>query len=484
LCHQYVAQEQTQEVRLPDGMPDIGTVLFAWGQVIIRGKEWHNGSAGVNGGVMVWVLYLPEDGAQVQKIETWIPFQQNWDFEDGGKDGVLQVVPELRSVDARTLTARKIMVRASIGILGRGTVSEDISVFTPTELPEDVQLLKKSYPMRLPVEAGEKAFQLEQKLPLSDTAVPSEQILRFGISPKISEWKVVSDKLVIRGVANVDALYLGTDGQLHTWDFELPFSQYAQLNQVYEDTVHAQIKFAVTNLELEQDEEGQFDFKAGITGQYTLYDTPILELVEDAYSPRRDVTILRKELQIPAILDSSAAPISAEEKISADMQRIVDVRFYPEHPTVHRQGDQVDVDLAACFQILGYAPDGELQTATVRWGENRTLSARENTGVKMFALPDGKPSVMIGAGEISVTAPLQLQTYVTMGQGMPVITGLELGEIAEPEPTRPSMILRRAGEESLWNIAKSAGSTVQAIQEANGITAELIPDKMLLIPIL
>ena len=32
-------QEQTLEVRLPDGMPDIGHVLGAWGQVIVRGKE-------------------------------------------------------------------------------------------------------------------------------------------------------------------------------------------------------------------------------------------------------------------------------------------------------------------------------------------------------------------------------------------------------------------------------------------------------------
>ena len=30
--------EQTQELKLPDGMPDIGRVLAAWGQTILRGK--------------------------------------------------------------------------------------------------------------------------------------------------------------------------------------------------------------------------------------------------------------------------------------------------------------------------------------------------------------------------------------------------------------------------------------------------------------
>ena len=28
--------EQTQEIKLPDGMPDIGRVLAAWGQTILR----------------------------------------------------------------------------------------------------------------------------------------------------------------------------------------------------------------------------------------------------------------------------------------------------------------------------------------------------------------------------------------------------------------------------------------------------------------
>ena len=41
---QIQTQEQTQEVRLPESMPDIGKVLGSWGQVLIRpvqpfGKE-------------------------------------------------------------------------------------------------------------------------------------------------------------------------------------------------------------------------------------------------------------------------------------------------------------------------------------------------------------------------------------------------------------------------------------------------------------
>ena len=35
-------QEETQELRLTEDMPDIGCVLGAWGQTLVRSKEFVN----------------------------------------------------------------------------------------------------------------------------------------------------------------------------------------------------------------------------------------------------------------------------------------------------------------------------------------------------------------------------------------------------------------------------------------------------------
>ena len=93
-------QEQTQEIRLTDGMPDIGKILCAWGQVVVRSKEWRNDSTSFSGGVMVWVLYAPEDGTQPRTLESWIPFQMKWDLPRDSRDGTLRIKPLLRFVDA------------------------------------------------------------------------------------------------------------------------------------------------------------------------------------------------------------------------------------------------------------------------------------------------------------------------------------------------------------------------------------------------
>ena len=135
-------QEQTQEVRLPDGLPDIGRVLTAWGQVILRSKEWRGNGMSASGGVMARVMYAPEDDSEPRCIDTWIPFQSKWDFPETEREGTIRVVPLLRGIDARTISARKMMVRASIGVLGEALVPWETEIFAPAKLPEGVELLR------------------------------------------------------------------------------------------------------------------------------------------------------------------------------------------------------------------------------------------------------------------------------------------------------------------------------------------------------
>ena len=87
LLQEVQTQEQTQELRLSDGMPDLGRTLGTWGQVILRSKEWQGDRVSISGGVMAFVLYVPEDGSEIRTLESWIPFQMKWDLPQGQREG-------------------------------------------------------------------------------------------------------------------------------------------------------------------------------------------------------------------------------------------------------------------------------------------------------------------------------------------------------------------------------------------------------------
>lgn len=476
-------QELTQEVRLTDGMPDIGRVLASWGQILIRGKDWRGSGAGVSGGVMVWVLYEPEEEGEPQIVETWLPFQMKWDFPETERDGTIRILPILRGVDARSLSARKLMARAGVGMQGLFMVPSDAELYMPTELPEDVRVLKNAYPVQLPKEAGEKAFNIEETLPLPASVPAVGKLLRYTLRPELMESKVVSDKLVMRGAAVLELLYLGTDGQIHTWEFEIPFSQYTQLDKEYGTDAVAQIDFAVTALELEQAEEENLNLKAGLTGQYVIYERPVIEIIQDAYSPIRTVRPQMLQLQLPAVLDSRTETVHASQGVQSDGIRMADVAFYPEPAQLRREGDQTVAELSGNFQMLYYDDQGQLHGGVARWEDTRDVPADRNTGLELTVQPSGKNQGTMGGGTADLHGDLQLQLQSTGDAGIPMVTGLELSEPIPLDPSRPSLILRRAGGDSLWELAKHTGSTVETIMKANGLQQEPDSDRLLLIPI-
>lgn len=474
--------ELTQELRLPEGMPDIGQVVSCWAQPVIRGKEWRSDRISVNGGVMCWVLYTPEDEGTSQSIAAWMPYQMKWDIPQTRHDGTILAQPFIRSADARSLSSRKLMLRANMGMQVQAMAPGETSAYTPGELPADVQVKKRTYPMLLPVEAGEKAFQIEEDIPLPTNLPQPEQLVRHSLHPQLSEWKLMTDKVVFRGAGHLHILYRGADGQLHTWDYELPISQYADLDREYDTEATADVLPAVTNLELDLI-DGQLRLKAGLTGQYMVYQRPLVEFVEDAYSPIRSVEPRWEELTIPAVLDNMNSTMRVEQSVETDGGNVIDLAFYPDSPQQSYGDDRVEVRLPGVFQLLGQNSQGALESTNAYWEETEMIPMAESSRVQTRVLPAGTPQAMANSGGVSMQADLAAHHQILGGQEMPTITGLTLGEEQAKDPVRPSLILRRAGEESLWDIAKATGTTVEDIRKANRLEGEPEAQRMLLIPI-
>ena len=479
VSREYQTQEQTQEIRIPDGMPDIGIVLACWGQPVLRGKEWRAEHVGITGGVMAKVLYLPEDVGVPQVVEVWLPFQMKWTIPGAGQDGTLTVELGVRSADARVLSARKLMVRVNVGAWMQAVVSDELAICQPDETPGDVQMLKNRYVLTLPKEAGEKAFALDEVLEFSASEPKPEQIVYIHLSPQVLEQKVLADKLIFRGLCIAHLLYRSGDGQLHSRDFDVPFSQYADLGGEFEPEATMQVFPIVTNLETELTPEGGIHLKAGMSGQYVIYDPVVADLVQDAYSPVRSCELSTGRLHAPALLQQTVSPVSVQVDPRVDVMRPVDLSLWVEQPYVTRDGACLEADIGGTFQMLYYDPEGQLQTVQTRWSETKELPVDPDADFACTLTCGSKPQ--FGSGMLC--GDLLLNLNVTDRQGMDMVCGLKLGEPVQPDPNRPSLVITKAGDNSLWQLAKENGTTVDLICQANGLSNEPAPDSVLLIPI-
>ena len=474
--------EQTQEVRLPDEMPDIGMVLAVWGQCVMRGKEWHSDGMNVSGGVMAWVLYTPADGTEPRQIEVWLPVQAKWSFPDSRREGTIRASMLLKGADARTISARKMMVRANVGVLGEALEPWEAEISVPGELPSDVQLLRKTYPMELPKEAGEKAFLVDEELTLSHNDPVPEKIISFSMSPRVTERKVLGGKAVFRGDGNFHMVYRSLDGQLHSADFEVPFSQFSDLDRDYDKEATVSVMMGVSSLEPEL-QEGTIRLKCGLVAQYLIFDREMVELVQDAYSPNREVRVQTQELELPAVLDIGRERMGSEVSLDAQADRVVDMAAFVQQPGVRRAGDLAELEAGGAVQMLYYDENGALQSGIARWNDTWEQPAGEDTSVLAQITEVSQPTASANGGQIRGEMEMEVERMTTARGGIPMVTGLEMGELNRPDPARPSLVLRRAGEDGLWELAKSTGSTVAAIRAANGLTDEPLDDRLLLIPV-
>lgn len=479
-CQDVRSVEVTQELRLPDGMPDIGRVLTTWGQVMIRSKEWQGDMIAVSGGVMVWALYAPEDGTEPRSVECWIPFQIKWELDRNDREGPIRVMPLLRFSDARSLSSRKMMVRAGVSAAIQALYPMDVEFFAAETVPEDVQLLKNTYPIRVPVESGERTFMMDEELNLPDSSSRGERMLGIMAVPEVSEKKVLSDRIVFKGVLNLHLAYRDSEGRVHSLNQGLPFSQLTELDRSHSSDARADLAMAVTSFEADFSEPGKLRLKCGLVGQYLVDDRHTLEVVQDAYSPFRPVIPEMAKLELPVILEDRTDNLTAEQTLQGQLGRSVDSVFLPDFPKFRQTGEGIQMELPGVFQTLVYDENDALQGMTGRWEGKLNLPADEQS--KIFAMPKSSDAQSMTSGDgLVLTAPMSVTVRTESRDGIPMVSGLDLGEMQEPDPGRPSIILCRGNGEQLWEIAKKHGSTVAAIEHANSGTAG---DGMLLIPVL
>lgn len=473
------AAETTQELRLPEGMPDIGRVLTTWGQVQLRSKEWQGSSVLITGGVMTWTLYAPEDGTEPRSVESWLPFQLRWELTKTDREGSLRVQPLLRFADSRSLSSRKMMVRAGVSAQIQGVYPMEQEITTAGELPEDVQVLTNTYPVRLPVESGEKTFLVDEELTLPETG--AEKLLGVMVTPEISEKKVLTNRIVFKGMLNVHLAYRDADGRVHSRNLPSAFSQLTELDRGYSAEAQTDIRMAVTSLEADLD-QGKLRLKCGLTAQYLVDDRHLLELTQDAYSPFRQIKVESSEIKLPVILEDRTEFMTAEQTVPGQHGQPADMVFLPEFPRTRQTEDTAEMEFPGMFQGLVYDENDALQSISSRWEGKLSLPAHENSRIQS-SVTGGDVQPMTSADGMILSAPLSVGMRTVANQEFSMVNALEFGELQEPDQTRPSLILRTAGGESLWELAKSSGSTVAAISAANGLSGEPTSEQMLLIPV-
>lgn len=474
--------EETQEIKLPPDLPDVGHVINVWGQCVLRSKQWQGDTITVSGGVMAWILYQSAEEDARKVTEAWVPFQARWTVPDSGTEGTVRACCTLSAVDARMVSARRMMLRVGVSVTGEALRRQELTTYTPCQLPPDIQILTKTYPMLLPKESSERSFtvEAEQPLPAAGDGVPS--ILCSSVFPVIQEQKISGSRLAFRGIAQGRVLY-DLDGTVQSWDCEMPFSQVAELDGEYDADSRVSVIPAVTSVEAEY-ADGKLQLHCGLTGQYMVCSRTMAELTEDAYSPLREIQLEKDTLDAPAFLDGLTKELTCECSLGSD-GTVMDLSFCPESVQQTWESGSAVYRISGNFRSLEKNDAGELISETGKGECPMEVAQGENTTGQLWLQCAGLPSAGLSPDGNSGRCRITAQVNVLSGQSPEMIRSISAGENKQRDKNRPSLLLcRPRREETLWQLAKRCGSTVDAISAANHLTDNPPENQLLLIPLI
>ena len=469
-------QEQTGEIVVPESLPELGRVTDCFGTVLIQNRTVDQGSVAVSGGIQCGVLYVPAGEEGLERLELWLPFTvtKKLPAEPGT---VLHAWCWLRSLEARFVNARKLLIRAELG--------SELTLLSPAELelqqldrcPRGLVCKTETYPMRLPLCAAEKEVRIADEVLMPEEGPGIDRLLKAQCAVELGERRVLGERAVFQGELCLRVLGLNEAGEIVSWSGIVPFSQYADLDRSLEEDAHIAAQPIFNHVEIDTD--GQPDSRrllvnVSFTVQLVLWGEVSVTLTQDAYSLEGELEAQWQTVELSPCLDVVESDLSQCLDLPAETVSVLDWTLFPDRLAAPAGAESARGSLGV--NLLYYDGSHRIQSRLLRQELRLDRQAEASADWRCSILP-GKEIRQQGR---QLILPLTARQRYCQTVPQRNLCGGTLRPTTRPEG--PSLIVRPVSGE-LWQIARDNGSTVRAIQTANGMEeARLQEERMLLIP--
>ena len=142
-AHLSLAQEQTQELIIPDSMPDAARTLICYAEPEVQSKTNREGSLLVTGTLRASCLYADDTGA-LQLLTSELPFTVKLESAELREKTQTLVRCCVRSADSRLINSRKVLLRVTVLVQADGYEPQTQSTSVLADPPACLQLKIKA----------------------------------------------------------------------------------------------------------------------------------------------------------------------------------------------------------------------------------------------------------------------------------------------------------------------------------------------------
>lgn len=500
-CQSSLQLTLDDDFNVPDVKPDIYKIIKEQGAIKINDVKMLNGKLMVKGVLNFNMLYLSDENVRpVHNMSGEVPFDELIHLDDACAGDEAIINWELEDLTPGLINSRKISVKAIVRLAVLVEELYDEATAVSIEGDEDIQFVNKNITVTDIAVDKKDTYRVKDQIHLPSNKGNISEILYSEMELRNPEVRLLDDRFNVKGEILVFALYASEneDNPVEYFETEVPFSTTVECSGCTEDMIdNIDFIIASKSLEVMPDADGEeriIDVEAVIEMGIKIYEEEELELLNDVYSPAKDLVPVLKNAHYEEILvkNNSKVRVNDRVKIDGNQPEILQV--------CHAAGEIKVDDIAQVDNGLEVNGVLEVQILYICADDNKPLNSVkgiipftqtvEAKGIRPTSIYRVKPALeqlsvmMLDSEEIEVKAGIGLNAIVFDSITEPIITDIDVYDLDyEKLQSMPSIVgYVVKAQDSLWNIAKKYYTTVDRIKELNDLedTNLKVGDKLII----
>lgn len=475
-----------EDCNVPDSQPDVERIIQHNATVRMDEVQLGTDKVMISGQLHVCVLYIADTPEhQIHRLDMKVPFRENQSLEGAAPGENVQLKWEVEDITVSMINSRKLNMKALLAFTSFIEEIYDASAAVELHGMSEVSVQTKE------LELLQVAVQKRDILRIKDEiTVPSNKpniarILWESIQLRGTDIRVMDGQLDVKGELFVFVLYEGDDeNATKQWlETALPFQGSVECSGCTASMIsQVGASLSESSLEVLEDYDGErrlLSLEAVLDLDIRLYTEEQVRVLEDVYSPVKELIPVREEQIYESLLMKNFSKVRASERIrlGGSQPRMLQTcsgrgEVKIDEAVITEEG--ISVEGAVFVSILYVSSDDKTPYAVLEGAVpvQQVIEMRGITPDCRFNLQTSLEQLsvtMIDSEEVEVKVSVNLNAFAVQIHREQCITDIEEQELdlkkLQELPGIVGYVVQP--DDSLWSISKQYYTTPERICSLN-----------------
>ena len=466
-----------QDIIVPDNMPDAIKIINITSTPYINDIEINNGRIKIVGKMNYSVIYRANDEEMnIRGLNVSHPYTTTIEKSNiKNKDDII-IESNLKNIIYSLPNERKIAIKNEVNF--DINISENIAVDIIKDFPkdQDIEYNKCKNSFNNIKERKRSIISSSEDIMLRKEANAIYEILKVTCKIKDTEYKESYNKIMLKGVLEINLLYTGEGKNVCCEKLDVSFSSMVELENI-SDKSQFDIRYCIRDLNVRinpdiDQKTLNVDYK--IENNITVFERDDIEYIDDFYSKTRDLKYNIKDVNISSSEFDVEKEININETINdiiPDNTRIVEYSLDTSNVAISLENDTIKVNgVAKLNLILQNKENNELESKSIDIMIDQNFSMEDswkNANIHI-KIKDVKLNVTQNNSNIDIKITVYIKVNVENVLNISSIESIEDLPINLNDISSINIYIVKPGD-SIWKIAKKYKTSMENIIKINNL---------------